>query len=51
MFEVPETRYAKSGDVNIAYQDAFLQSLSDTDKLALLNALRAGTLFNFTPTS
>lgn len=31
--------------------DAYLKSLSDTDLLAFLNAIRSGAAFNFTPTS
>lgn len=29
----------------------FLNSLSESDKLAFLNKIRDGSLFNFTPTS
>jgi hypothetical protein len=31
--------------------EEFFRSLSDADKLAFLNAIRSGALFNFTPTS
>ena len=30
---------------------AFMSSLSNTDQLAFMNAIRSGTAFNFTPTS
>jgi hypothetical protein len=31
--------------------EEFFRSLSDADKLAFLNAIRSGALFNFTTTS